>query len=186
MICITASTSQPVPLIARRAHSIAALLTQTAVSDAGALKPALSVWRARSRLLSTTMTPTAGGLTEEVSHLLNHWTAWYSLPDAKSRARVYAKQLRNAIDHDFHPAYVPDSITELPRRRGAARTAASPIAAFVFPEFTQSNADIHYSNALMRARRVVRQRKDLEQRTDSVACEMQVRYSPPASHVSGR
>ncbi|KAJ7106650.1 hypothetical protein C8R44DRAFT_325921 [Mycena epipterygia] len=137
-----------------RAHSMAALLTQTAVS--GALKPAaLSIGRTRSRLLSTMMTPKVVVPTEE------------------SRAHAYAKLLRTAIDHDFHPAYVHDSITELPRRRGASRVAASPIAAFVFPQFTQSNADIHYSNALMHARRVVRQRKELEQQTDSAACEEQ-------------
>ncbi|KAJ7112968.1 hypothetical protein C8R44DRAFT_882009 [Mycena epipterygia] len=112
---------------------MAAALRQTAVSGA----VARSVCRAPSRLMSTTVE-----LTEE--------------------SQTYAERLQSAIHHDFHPAYVPDSITELPRRRRTAPSAASPIAAFVFPQFTQIKADIHYEIALLRARRVVRQRKELE------------------------
>ncbi|KAF8213442.1 hypothetical protein K438DRAFT_1750724 [Mycena galopus ATCC 62051] len=91
----------------------------------------------------------------------------------------YAHQLRAAIDHGFLSAYVPDSINELPRRRHTAPTAASQIAAILFPDFTQIKADIHYEIALSHARRVVRQRKELElirqqpYKNDAIASETQ-------------
>ncbi|KAJ7778361.1 hypothetical protein B0H16DRAFT_1711869 [Mycena metata] len=75
---------------------------------------------------------------------------------------VFADRLHRAIEHNFQPAYVPDSITELPRRRHTTPTAATALAALVFPEFTQLKADVHYEIALSHARRVVRQRKELE------------------------
>ena len=73
--------------------------------------------------------------------------------------QVHADRLQTAIDHDFHPSYVPDSIIELPRRRHTAPSAATLIAARLFPEYTQIKADIHYELALSRARAVYRQRK---------------------------
>ncbi|KAJ7430792.1 hypothetical protein B0H11DRAFT_2134207 [Mycena galericulata] len=106
--------------------------------------------------MATTLTQTTVGLTEET-------------------LQAYAKRLQSAIDNDFHPAYVPDSITELPRRT----STPSAVAALLFPQFTQIKADIHYEIALSHARRVVRQRKALEiirQRTyanDAVASETQ-------------
>ncbi|KAJ7741329.1 hypothetical protein B0H16DRAFT_1378157 [Mycena metata] len=88
----------------------------------------------------------------------------------------FAERLRSAIKHNFQSAYVPDSITELPRRR---QITATPVAAIVFPEFTQTKADIHYEIALSRARRVVRQRKELDlmrhqaYANDAIAAELQ-------------
>lgn len=80
----------------------------------------------------------------------------------KGQLEVFAHRLRTAIEHDFQPAYVPDSITELPPRRESRSSAAAPIAALLFPDFTPVKADIHYETALLRARRVVRKRKELE------------------------
>ncbi|KAJ7161842.1 hypothetical protein C8R43DRAFT_991578 [Mycena crocata] len=77
-------------------------------------------------------------------------------------AQEYAELLKRAIDNDFRSAYVPDSITELPRRRNTSPSPATPVAALLFPEFTQIKADIQYEIALSKARRVVRQRKELE------------------------
>ncbi|KAJ7747647.1 hypothetical protein DFH07DRAFT_830856 [Mycena maculata] len=83
-----------------------------------------------------------------------------------SRVQVYAKRLQAVIDQGFHPAAVPDSITELPFRK-----FASPIAALVFPQFTQIKADIHYELALRRARRVVRERQEEESARREAECQ---------------
>ncbi|KAJ6567688.1 hypothetical protein DFH09DRAFT_1314207 [Mycena vulgaris] len=97
----------------------------------------------------------------------------------QSTATLYAQRLQTAIDHEFDAAHVPDSITELPRRRQTVPSAASPIAAILFPQYTQTKAEIHYEIALSHARRVVRQRKELEiirqqsYANDSVASETQ-------------
>lgn len=80
---------------------------------------------------------------------------------ARLQVLVFAKRLQDAIEHDFLPSYVPDSITELPRRRHTTPSNAALIAAILFPEFGQVKADIQYEIALSRARRVVRQRKEL-------------------------
>ncbi|KAJ7498521.1 hypothetical protein FB451DRAFT_1202165 [Mycena latifolia] len=136
-------------------------------STTGVLKPfALGVYRAHS-LMATTLTQTAAqavGLPDDI------------LP---SQLEVYAKRLQSAIDHDFLSAYVPDSINELPHRRHNTPSTASPIATLLFPEFSQVKADIQYEIALSRARRVVRQRKELEAirqqpyKNDGVASETQ-------------
>lgn len=95
---------------------------------------------------------------------------------------VHAQRLRDAIDHNFLSAHVHDSINELPRRRHNTPSSASQIAALLFPDFTQVKADIHYEIALTHARRVVRQRKELElirqqpYKNDAIASETQVRY----------
>ncbi|KAJ7683793.1 hypothetical protein B0H17DRAFT_1204928 [Mycena rosella] len=81
---------------------------------------------------------------------------------SEETAKAYAKRLQGAIYHDFHSAYVSDSINKLPRRRHTPSSVAAPIAALLFPQYTPIKADIHYEIALSHAHRVVRQRKELE------------------------
>ncbi|KAJ7747640.1 hypothetical protein DFH07DRAFT_942389 [Mycena maculata] len=83
------------------------------------------------------------------------------------RKESSAKRLQAVTDQGFHPAAVPDSITELPFRKFASPIAALP----VFPQFTQIKAGIHYELALQRARRVVRERQEEESARREAECQ---------------